>query len=127
MESEISEQVEVQAESFYLEEHSSTEENHYVYAYKIRIRNLGNLTVQLLSRHWIITDSNGEVSEVRGDGVVGEQPVLNPGEDFEYTSGCHLKTEMGTMQGSYGMIDEKGNNMEVFIPCFTLEVPGVVN
>ena len=127
MESEFSQKVEVHAESFFLEDHSCAEKNHYVYAYKIHIKNLSSLTVQLLTRHWIITDGNGEVSEVRGEGVVGEQPVLAPGEDFEYTSGCNLKTEMGTMHGSYNMITEKGESLEVSIPCFTLSVPGVVN
>ena len=110
MERETSEHVEVRAESFFLEEQSSAEENHYVFAYRIKIRNLGNHTVQLLDRHWIITDSNGEVNEVRGDGVVGEQPVLAPGEDFEYTSGCHLKSEMGTMHLSY-FLDPDGHKI----------------
>ena len=127
MESQITENVEVQAESFFLEEHSNPEDNHFVFAYKIRIKNLGKKTLQLLSRHWVITDSNGEVEEVRGEGVVGEQPVLSPGEDFEYTSGCHLKTKMGTMHGSYGMIDENGESLDVPIPCFTLSVPGIIN
>ena len=127
MEREISEEVEVCAESYFLKEHSSPEEHHYVYAYKIRISNLGSRTVQLLTRHWIITDSNGEVSEVRGDGVVGEQPVLDPGEDFEYASRRHLKTGMGTIQGSYEMIGEKGESLDVSTPCFTQSVPGMVN
>ena len=100
MESEISEEVEVRTESFFLEEHSSAKENHYVYPEKIRIRNLGSCTVQLLTHHWVITDSKGEIREVHGDGVVGEQPVLAPGEDFEYASRRHLKTGMVTMQGS---------------------------
>ena len=83
--------------------------------------------MQLLSRHWIITDSNGKTEEVKGEGVVGEQPVLDPGEEFEYTSGSHLKTEMGTMQGSYQMVNEQGESLEVEIPCFTLSVPGILN
>ena len=94
-ESQTTENVEVEAESFFLEDHSDPEENHFVFAYKIRIKNHGSQTIQLLSRHWIITDSNGKTEEVKGEGVVGEQPVLDPGEEFEYTSGSHLKTEMG--------------------------------
>ena len=127
MESQISEEVEVQVESYYLEEHSIPEENHFVFSYKIRIKNLGVRTIQLLTRHWVITDSSGEVNEVRGDGVVGEQPVLAPNEEFEYTSGSHLKTEMGTMHGSYQMVTDQGKTLEVNIPCFSLAVPGILN
>ncbi|MEC8844900.1 MAG: Co2+/Mg2+ efflux protein ApaG, partial [SAR324 cluster bacterium] len=115
-ESQTTENVEVEAESFFLEDHSDPEENHFVFAYKIRIKNHGSQTVQLLSRHWIITDSNGKTEEVKGEGVVGEQPVLDPGEEFEYTSGSHLKTEMGTMHGSYQMVNDQGESLEVEIP-----------
>ena len=94
---------------------------------KIRIRNLGSCTVQLLTCHWVTTYSKGEVSEVHGDGVVGEQPLLTPGEDFEYASRRHLKTGMGTMQGCCGMIGEKEESLDVSIPFFTLSVSGVVN
>ena len=100
MERETSEQVEVRAESFFLEEQSSAEENHYVFAYRIKIRNLGNCTVQLLDRHWIITDSNGEVNEVRGDGVVGEQPVLSPGEVSNTPVDAILKPEWAPCRGA---------------------------
>ena len=96
MENKLILDVKVQAESYYLEEHSKPDENHYVYAYKIRIKNLSKQSVQLISRYWIITDSSGEINEVRGEGVVGEQPLLSPGEEFQYTSGSHLKSEMGT-------------------------------
>ena len=127
MESQMTENVEVQVESFFLEEHSNPEDNHFVFAYKIRIKNHSNQTLQLLSRHWIITDSNGEVEEVRGEGVVGEQPVLEEGEEFEYTSGSHLKTEVGTMHGSYQMVNDQGESLDVEIPCFTLSIPGIIN
>ena len=126
-ESQTTENVEVEVESFFLEDHSDPEENHFVFAYKIRIKNHGSQTVQLLSRHWIITDSNGKTEEVKGEGVVGEQPVLDPGEEFEYTSGSHLKTEMGTMHGGYQMVNDQGESLEVEIPCFTLSVPGILN
>ena len=126
-ESQTTENVEVEAESFFLEDHSDPDENHFIFAYKIRIKNHGSQTVQLLSRHWIITDSNGKTEEVKGEGVVGEQPVLDPGEEFEYTSGSHLKTEMGTMHGSYQMVNDQGESLEVEIPCFTLSVPGILN
>ena len=127
MESEISEEVEIRVESYFLEEHSNPEENHFVFAYKIRIKNLSARTIKLLTRHWVITDSSGEVNEVRGEGVVGEQPVLGPNEEFEYTSGSHLKTEMGTMHGSYQMITDEGEALDVNIPCFSLAVPGIIN
>ncbi len=127
MEQEITEDIRVRVESYYLEEHSSPEQEHYVYAYRINIKNTGELRVKLISRHWIITDGNGEVTEVRGEGVVGEQPLLEPSEEYEYTSGSHLKTRVGTMSGSYQMTTDEGRMFEVTIPCFTLEVPGVLN
>ena len=127
MESQITENVEVQAESFFLEEHSKPEENHFVFAYKIRIKNHGNQTLQLLSRHWVITDSNGEVEEIRGEGVVGEQPVLQPNESFKYTSGTIIETPVGTMQGEYQMEAENGYKFEAEIPMFSLKVPKIVN
>jgi ApaG protein len=127
MESRITKNVEVQAESFFLEEHSNPEDNYFVFAYKIRIKNHGSQTLQLLSRHWIITDSNGKVEEVQGEGVIGEQPVLEEGEEFEYTSGSHLKTKIGTMHGNYQMVNEQGENLDVEIPCFTLSIPGIIN
>lgn len=127
MEQEITEDIEVRVESYYLDEHSSPEQEHYVYAYHIKIKNLGGFRVQLISRHWVITDGNGEVTEVRGEGVVGEQPLLEPNEEFEYTSGSHLKTRVGTMSGSYQMSTDEGRLFKVTIPCFTLEVPGVLN
>ena len=127
MEEAITEGVQVQVEAFYLETHSLPEEDHYVFAYRIRLKNLSQRTVQLLRRHWIITDSNGETNEVRGEGVVGDQPVLEPDQEYEYTSGSHLKSPVGTMQGSYQMKTTDGEEFEVTIPCFTLAVPGTIN
>lgn len=107
----------------YQEEQSSPGENRYVWAYHVRIENQGTQTVQLLNRYWHITDSLGHVEEVRGPGVVGEQPVLRPGEAFEYTSGCPLSTPSGIMLGSYEMQDAQGAPFEVEIPAFSLDSP----
>ena len=127
MEETITEGIRVQVESFYLEDHSNPEENRYVFAYHIRLKNLSLRKVQLLRRHWIITDSSGEINEVHGDGVVGDQPILAPDEEYEYTSGSHLKSPVGTMQGTYQMESTDGDEFEVTIPCFTLAVPGMIN
>ena len=127
METAITEGVEVSVESFYLSDHSAPEDARYVYAYRIRLQNRSPRTVQLLRRHWIITDGNGEVNEVKGEGVVGEQPVLEPGGEYEYTSGSHLKSPIGTMHGTYQMVTKSGELFDVTIPCFSLEVPGVLN
>ena len=107
----------------FLDEQSRPGEDRYVFAYTISIRNTGDIPARLLDRHWIITDANGRVEEVRGDGVVGEQPLLHPGEHFEYTSGAVLETSVGTMQGSYGMLADDGTRFEAPIPAFTLAVP----
>jgi len=107
----------------FLEDHSSPEEGRYVWAYHIRIENLGGETVQLLTRHWRITDAHGEVHEVRGEGVVGKQPVLGPGSAFEYTSGTPLPTASGFMVGSYGMETEAGEPFDIDIPLFSLDSP----
>ena len=127
MEEAVTEGVQVQVESFYLDSHSIPEEDLYVFAYRIRLKNLSQKTVQLLRRHWIITDSNGDINEVRGDGVVGDQPVLVPDEEYEYTSGSQLKSPVGTMQGTYRMTTTDGDEFDVAIPCFTLAVPGMIN
>ena len=115
--------IRVQAQSFYDEERSSPEENYYFFAYQIRISNVGSETAQLVSREWIITDGNGDAQRVQGPGVVGEQPVLAPGEQFEYTSFCPLKTAVGTMQGSYQMVTPDGTRFDAAISAFTLAVP----
>ncbi len=115
--------IQVTARPAYQEEQSSPGENRYVWAYHIRIENLGTETVQLLNRYWHITDSLGHVEEVRGPGVVGEQPVLRPGEAYEYTSGCPLSTPSGIMLGRYEMQGAQGEPFEVEIPAFSLDSP----
>jgi ApaG protein len=117
----------VSAATQYLAEQSDQTAGRYVFAYTITIRNPGNVTAQLISRHWIITDSQGLVQEVRGLGVVGAQPVLKPGESFEYTSGTSIATPVGTMRGSYQMVAEDGTRFEAPIPEFTLSVPRVLH
>lgn len=104
----------------YIQEQSSEEESYYFFAYTVSLKNLGEETVQLLSRHWIITDASGHVEEVRGDGVVGEQPILEPGESFEYTSFCPLHTSQGSMEGSYHMVNTEGDQFDIEIPFFRL-------
>ncbi len=99
----------------------------WFFLYTVTIENLGEETIQLLTRHWIITDGNGHVEEVRGPGVVGEQPVLAPGETFQYTSGCPLSTEVGKMEGSYQMITDSGEAFDATIAPFTLASPGPVH
>ncbi len=107
----------------YLDEQSEPEQDRYVFAYTIHIRNNGKVPARLLGRHWVITDANGNVQEVTGEGVVGEQPRMRPGEDFQYTSGAVLETAVGTMRGSYYLIDDDGIQFEAAIPQFTLSIP----
>ena len=109
----------------HLAEQSDEADNRYVFSYTITLSNNGNSTVQLLGRHWIITDANNQVQEVRGQGVVGEQPVLKPGQSFGYTSGTVISTPVGTMTGSYQMVAEDGTKFEAPIPQFVLSVPRV--
>ncbi|GAA4998468.1 Co2+/Mg2+ efflux protein ApaG [Lysobacter lycopersici] len=115
--------LEISVATQFLDEQSDPDGERYVFAYTIRIRNLGRLPAQLLDRHWVITDGNGKVEEVRGEGVVGEQPRLEPGEAFTYTSGAVLETAVGTMQGSYHMSGDDGTEFDAPIPPFTLAVP----
>lgn len=115
--------VEVEVATRFLDEQSSPDENRFVFAYSVTIRNRGQVPARLLSRHWIITDANGKVQEVRGDGVVGEQPWMRPGEDFQYTSGAVLETAIGTMRGSYQMLADDGTRFDAPIPEFTLSIP----
>lgn len=115
--------IKVEVETNYVGSQSSPEDNRYVFAYTITIRNAGRLSAKLLTRHWIITDGNGKVQEVRGEGVVGEQPELAPGESYEYTSGTMIETAVGTMGGSYQMIDERGDLFDARIPEFVLSAP----
>ena len=115
--------IEVSVRPIYLDGQSTPEDNHYVWAYQVRIENVGVETVQLVNRYWRITDAFGRVHEVRGPGVVGEQPVLGPGEMFEYTSGTPLTTPSGFMVGHYEMVTEDGQTFEVDIPAFSLDDP----
>jgi ApaG protein len=119
--------IRVQVESFYDEERSEPRENYFFFAYRIRISNVGSAVAQLMSREWVITDSDGNVERVSGPGVVGEQPTLRPGEVFEYTSFCPLRTSMGSMHGQYTMQLVDGSTFAAEIAPFTLAVPGVVN
>lgn len=114
-------------ETTYLPEQSAPQERRFVFAYTITIANTGRVAAKLLSRHWIITDADGKVQEVRGDGVVGEQPHLGPGEAFRYTSGAVLETPIGTMQGSYRMLGDDGVTFDAPIAPFGLRVPNVVH
>jgi len=119
--------IRIQVESIYVEERSDPQESYFFFAYHVVISNVGSETAQLMSREWIITDSDGNVERVEGDGVVGEQPLLAPGQVFEYTSFCPLRTSMGSMQGSYLMRPAGGESFRAEIAPFTLAVPGVVN
>ena len=115
--------LEISVATQFLDDESDPSEDRYVFAYTIRIRNLGRLPAQLINRHWVITDANGKIEEVRGEGVVGEQPRLEPGEQFTYTSGAVLQTAVGTMQGSYDMSGDDGTRFDAPIPPFTLSMP----
>ncbi len=111
----------------YIEDQSSPEENRFVFSYTITIRNTGSLAAKLLTRHWIINDANGNVQEVHGEGVVGEQPYLLPNESFEYTSGTVIETPVGSMEGSYQMITDDGFAFDANIPAFTLSQPNALH
>lgn len=113
----------IEVNPVYLEDQSSPGDNHYVWAYRVRIENHSDHTVQLLRRHWKITDAMGRIQEVQGSGVVGEQPVLHPGETYEYTSGTPLPTPSGIMVGRYQMEKEDGERFEVDVPPFSLDSP----
>ena len=115
--------IDVQVESEYLSDQSRPEEDHFVFGYTVTIRNLGDTPAQLLSRHWIISDGGHETREVRGEGVVGEQPWLEPGVGFQYSSGAVLKAPVGTMHGSYRLKTPDGDQFDADIPCFVLSIP----
>ena len=115
--------ISVSVRPFYLEDQSSPEEDRFVWAYRVNIQNKGQETVQLMNRHWRITDKLGRLQEVKGPGVVGEQPVLKPGESFEYTSGCPLTTPSGIMAGTYEMSTGGGESFDIEIPAFSLDSP----
>lgn len=117
----------VQVQSVYIEAQSSVEDERYVFSYTVIIRNLGRHPAQLLGRYWLITNANGRETEVQGEGVVGVQPHIAPGSEYQYTSGAVLETPLGTMQGHYDMIDENGNAFTIDIPVFRLAVPTLIH
>jgi ApaG protein len=120
-------EISVTVRTEYIPDQSNEEDARFVFAYTITLTNTGSVTAQLISRHWIIADAGGQVQEVRGLGVVGEQPLLKPGESFEYTSGAVIATPVGTMRGSYQMVAEDGSKFEVPIPEFMLSMPRVLH
>ncbi|MBD9358505.1 Co2+/Mg2+ efflux protein ApaG [Methylomonas albis] len=113
----------VEAQPYYIEAQSSPEQNRYVFAYTVTITNVGSTPAKLMTRHWLITDANGKVQEVNGDGVVGENPHLSPGDSFRYTSAAMIETPVGVMQGKYEMQSDAGENFNAAIPKFTLSIP----
>lgn len=119
--------IRITVHSHYVPERSQPTQGRWFFSYRIRISNLGSVPVQLLNRHWVITDAHGQVEEVRGPGVIGEQPVMAPGESFEYTSFCPLATPFGTMEGSYEMVTEEGEHFWARVDQFTLSQPLAVN
>ena len=121
--SKVPHDIKVSVESRFLDDQSAPRENRFVFAYTVTISNRGGVAARLLARHWVITDANGKVQEVRGEGVVGEQPWMRPGDDFQYTSGAVLETAVGTMTGSYQMLGDDGTRFDAEIPTFTLSVP----
>jgi ApaG protein len=119
--------IKVDVETAYVADQSDPELKRFVFSYTITIRNQGGVPAKLLTRHWVITDSNGKVQEVRGEGVVGEQPHLKPGEGFRYSSGAVLETPVGSMQGAYQMVNDRGENFDAPIAPFRLAVPGMLH
>jgi len=117
--------VDVKAE--YSAEHSEPEKKRFVFIYEVHIRNIGDQAAQLITRHWLITDANGMIEEVMGDGVIGEQPVIPPATGYRYNSFCILETNVGYMQGGYQMLSEDGETFDVPVPAFTLAAPGTLN
>ena len=122
-----SHKIRVDVDTSYLAEQSNPAEQRYVFSYTITIRNEGSVPARLVTRHWVITDSNGKVQEVRGEGVVGEQPYLKPGQGFRYSSGAVLETPVGAMQGSYQMLADDGEQFDAPIAAFRLAMPGLLN
>lgn len=125
--SEHDREIQIGIETGYLDSQSAPEEQRYVFTYTITITNMGDAPARLLNRHWIVTHGNGKTQEVRGQGVVGQQPRIAPGEGFRYTSGAVIETEVGTMQGSYEFEDDRGERFEVAIPAFTLAAPNALH
>ena len=118
--------ISVEVETAYIEEQSDPRDKRFVFSYTITIQNEGHVPARLLTRHWLITDANGKVQEVRGDGVVGEQPYLKPGQGFRYSSGAVIETPVGAMQGSYQMLSDDGQRFDASIAPFRLAMPGVL-
>ena len=123
----VQHRIRVEVETSYVDDQSKPDESRYVFSYTITIRNEGQVPARLLTRHWVITDANGKVQEVRGDGVVGEQPYLEPGQGFRYSSGAVIETPVGAMQGSYQMVSDDGLAFDAPIPPFRLAIPGVLH
>lgn len=119
--------IQIHSEVLYLAEQSNPDERRFAFAYTISIHNRGESPARLLTRHWLITDADGRVQEVHGDGVVGQQPQIQPGETHTYSSGAMIETPVGTMEGRYGMITSAGEHFDAPIPVFRLAVPGVLN
>ena len=119
--------IRVEAQAVYLADQSDPAEQRFVFAYTIKIHNEGSRPAQLLTRHWLITDANGRIQEVHGDGVIGEQPEILPGKTHSYSSGAVIETPVGTMEGRYGMVSELDGKFDTPIPVFRLAVPGVLN
>ena len=119
--------IRIQVATNYVDEQSEPDADRYVFAYTITISNEGDVAAKLMSRHWVITDANGKVQEVSGDGVVGEQPHLSPGERFRYSSGAVIETPVGAMQGLYRMVSDDGDSFDAPIEPFTLAVPGLLH
>jgi ApaG protein len=119
--------IDVAVQTRFISDQSAPDDHRFVFAYTITIANVGRVAARLISRHWIITDANRKVQEVRGDGVVGEQPLLQPGEHFNYTSGAVIETSVGTMRGSYQMVADDGHRFEAPIAQFTLSIPRTVH
>ena len=117
----------VAVQSIYIDDESEPDSNRYVFAYTVTIRNVGTVPAQLLTRHWVITDADGKVQEVRGDGVVGEQLRLVPGEDFQYTSAALIETPVGTMEGTYQLMADDGVSFDAAIPLFRLSIPNILH
>jgi ApaG protein len=119
--------IDVSVQPAYIAEQSDPHQGHYVFSYTVTILNTGAIPAKLLTRHWIITDGDGQVQEVKGDGVIGEQPYLKPGEGFQYTSGTFMNTPVGTMQGSYQMLADDGETFDAIIPSFRLSIPNILH
>jgi len=119
--------IEIKVLPAYIAEQSDPSNNHYVFSYTVTIKNTGSSPAKLLTRHWIITDGDGQTQEVKGDGVIGEQPHLQPGEGFQYTSGTFMNTPFGTMHGSYQMVSDRGEKFDATIPTFQLAVPNTLH